>query len=277
MSPVKEPRYFAVIDEDAHILEHGINNCPGFLKMKNNSISKIDNYIDLFRSVKNEKVIGEASPLYLTNVNVAKRLKQFNPKAKIFAILRNPFDAAYATYLMLRRLDNEKKDFSELILAENINDGNYWAYPRFVKSRFYDLQLKSYFDIFDSDQIMVSIYEDLQDTHELLASLFSFLKIDPDFSPDTTIKYNVEKNRKFLRSYSKILRNIPPVWRENIPKILPGPVREKYLAWRNGATKENVTSSKCPADIKNLLMPMFKPHILNLEDMIDRDLSHWLK
>ena len=50
-----------------------------------------EKYLDLFKDVKNEKVIGESSHLF-GSLNAPREIKKFNPNSKIIVILRNPVD-----------------------------------------------------------------------------------------------------------------------------------------------------------------------------------------
>jgi len=90
MSPVKEPSYFS------HALIP-----PGAPKRKR--IQNKNEYLKLFEDVKNEKVIGEASPGYLVYPEVAKWIHEIAPTAKILISLRDPVERLFSSYLMYHR------------------------------------------------------------------------------------------------------------------------------------------------------------------------------
>ena len=67
------------------------------------SITTEDAYRAQFDGVRDETAIGEASPLYLYAPGAAQKIRETVPDAKIIAILRNPIDRAYSAFLHLLR------------------------------------------------------------------------------------------------------------------------------------------------------------------------------
>ena len=67
------------------------------------SITDPNVYSAQFDGVRDEVAIGEASPLYLYSPLAAGRIREALPDAKIIAILRNPVDRAYSAFLHLLR------------------------------------------------------------------------------------------------------------------------------------------------------------------------------
>jgi len=70
MSPEKEPRYFHKKNSELNL--KGISNESKYLK--------------LFKNVKDEKVIGEASPTYLLDPESAELIQKFNPSVFVFIL-----------------------------------------------------------------------------------------------------------------------------------------------------------------------------------------------
>ena len=85
MSPVKEPGYFIP------------NDFRGFSEKK---------YLELFKNVKDEIVIGEASAGYLASQEAAFRIKKEIPNAKIIITLRDPVERTFSDYLNNLRTGN---------------------------------------------------------------------------------------------------------------------------------------------------------------------------
>ena len=63
----------------------------------------------MFKDVKKEKAIGEASPSYIYNQKAPQLIKEHLPNVKIIAILRHPTDRAYSNYLHAKRADRENE------------------------------------------------------------------------------------------------------------------------------------------------------------------------
>ena len=85
MCPTKEPNYFAPSINDA--------------KMLSNPIRDKNEYLKLFKNVKNEKEIGETSPTYLWDPKSPEFIHKTIPNAKIIFILRNPIERSFSHYL----------------------------------------------------------------------------------------------------------------------------------------------------------------------------------
>ena len=67
------------------------------------TVTTEDDYAEQFRGCEGSDAIGEASPLYLYSEKVPRRLADAVPDAKLIAILRNPVDRAFSAFLHLVR------------------------------------------------------------------------------------------------------------------------------------------------------------------------------
>ena len=97
MSPVKEPNFFNLSVENDLFLSKPIRE-----KKK---------YLDLFKNVKDEKAIGEASPTYLWDPKTPKLIHEIIPDAKIIISLRDPVERTFSHYLMYFRNGIMKDSF----------------------------------------------------------------------------------------------------------------------------------------------------------------------
>ena len=94
MSPIKEPRFFALEGETLNFNgpTRGINQT---------SINTLEAYSQLFQKVTTEKAIGEASTIYLSSPKAPERIKHYLPDVKLIAILRDPSERAFSSYMHL--------------------------------------------------------------------------------------------------------------------------------------------------------------------------------
>ena len=76
---------------------------PNFFCKPYQGIKNPIDYFELFDSVSDEAIRGEASHAYLSNPTTAKVLKALFPESKFVVILRNPADRAYSLYHWMRR------------------------------------------------------------------------------------------------------------------------------------------------------------------------------
>jgi hypothetical protein len=276
MCPIKEPRYF--VTPDCEINSKLKSDHPKYFRKKNNAISNLDDYLALFQKVKDEKVIGEASPIYLVDARVAERIHKFCPEAKLLVILRNPFDAAYATYKMIKRMfADENRSFLEMLQGEDVFDDDYTTSPRLIRSRFYDFQLNQYFKYFPRNQIKIVLYEDLKENEKLFESIFKFLEIDHSYLPDTNKKYNVEPAAGQRSLILKYAQRLPIKWKARLVQIIPEKIisrLQKTITYQNDTQQ---LPAKCPEDAKKYMFPILQPHIIELQKQLGRDLKEWLK
>ncbi|MCW5935662.1 MAG: sulfotransferase, partial [Fimbriimonadia bacterium] len=123
MAKVKEPRFFAY--------EGGVPEWKGPLDAENNAwvITDKEVYTALFNDVSEEKVWGEASPIYLYSEPAPERIKNYAPDAKLVAILRHPIERAYSHYLHLIRDNREPlRDFGKALDLEPERMANGWEW-----------------------------------------------------------------------------------------------------------------------------------------------------
>ena len=248
-------------------------------KFKTLVVSDLDKYLALFNGVKDEKAIGEFSANYLYSPLAAQRISQYISKAKLIIGLRNPFDAAYSHFLYNKRLGHaitRNKDFTDIIKEEDLWSGNPWKEPYYVRIRFYDIQIERVFKVFPKDQFICFLFEDLDNPLSLMKNIYRFLNVDEAFVPDTSKSYNVGDQAVGNPILLSLINSMPKAYRGKLHYFLPSPIFKWYMQKRIGVGKESPVASKCPQEAKEFLYPVFKPHILHLQDLIDRDLSSWL-
>jgi hypothetical protein len=61
--------------------------------------SEWDEYLRLFRNVRAERAVGEASAVYLWSPGAAESIRAYRKDARIVMILRDPAERAFSQYL----------------------------------------------------------------------------------------------------------------------------------------------------------------------------------
>lgn len=122
--------------------------------------------------------IGEASPLYIQNPKVPKRIKEICPGVKMIAILRNPVERAFSHYMMQwQHVGYEIYSFDYAVrneheLCTQTPSRTWWEIPdynmdwtAFAYKRLgqYSEQLEWFYKEFPREQILVLQFEDLVD------------------------------------------------------------------------------------------------------------------
>lgn len=265
ISPIKEPFFFSFEGQDINF------SGPGDRESLRLAITRFQEYEKLFENVSNETAIGEASTSYLYTPQTPKRIRQYLPNVKLIAILRNPVDKAYSSFLHQVREGFEPLDnFSEALKYERVRIRENWMYFwHYKRNGFYYENLKRYYELFPQSQIRVYLYSDFKkDPLKFMQSLFTFLDVDLAFEPDFSIRYNISgipRSRilHHLMTESKIVKRL-------LKPLIPRPMRQK-------ARKVNLAKPKLNDELKSQLINEYREDIMNLQNLINRDLSEWLQ
>jgi len=261
---LKEPKYFSSVN--AKFPHNGL----GDVTVDKYAVKKIEDYKNLFKSIKNKRV-GEASPdtIYYHEKTV-KLIKEELGDIPIIIMLRNPVKRAFSAYMYLKRDSREKLTFREGLDAEkqrlSENFDFIWSYK---KCGLYTEQVRSFLDNFSNVKIILQ--EDLKrNTNRILQETFSFLGVNNSFKSDISVQHNesgIPNNffSKFLLSRNNFFSaKIREVMKKMIPRKLLETIASKSL-------KKVSISSEDIAYLK----PFFLKDICELEQLINRDLSDW--
>ena len=268
MSPTKETNFFALNGQPPNF-----QGPPDPINQY--SIANIDAYRALFDCVADEKAIGEISPLYLYSAEAAANIKQTLPEAKLIVILRNPIDRAFSTYLFLRaRLTETITDFSDALNREDSRIEQNWPWPwHYKKLGFYHRQLQRYYNLFDSKQIKVYLYDDFRaDNIAIMQDMYRFLGVDDSFVPDVSLQYNfsgLPKNK--LLQY--VLTGPNPI-QTALKPLMPTKIRRKIVS---RIKRKNLTKPSLSPEVREQLVDYYRDEMLQLQQLLGRDLSHWLQ
>jgi len=270
MSEVKEPEFFALEGRDVN--RRGPGGCTP--NENDRQYTDLDTYQQLFEDVSEETAVGEASTLYLYSPRAPERIHHFVPDAKLIAILRNPVERAYSAFLMAKRSGDEPLSFDEALAAEEErieNDYGYlWRYKDFGH---YHEQLQRYLEYFDRDQLRIFLFEDLKDdTGGVVAEIFRFIGVDDTYTPDLSLKHN-KGGVPRSQMVEKILTAESFV-KDLIKCGIPAHLREHL---RHFIRDANYSKPTLDPSTRNALSGSFKQEVLNLQSLINRDLSHWLE
>ena len=111
-----------------------------------------EQYSKLFKNVRDERAIGEASVCYLWSAEAARNIRNEIPAAKIIMILRDPADRAFSQYLHAVTNGLFAGSFREMLQASLANRGNKFGvlYP-FLELGMYSQQVIRYQELFPAD------------------------------------------------------------------------------------------------------------------------------
>ncbi len=270
MSPIKEPKFFAFEGEELDF------RGPGDQTAHRSTVTDIETYRALFDGVSGERAAGEVSPVYIYIPKAPERIEHYIPEAKLIAVLRDPVERAYSSFLHLIREGREPfDDFARALREEESRiKRNYAPLWHYKEGGFYYAQLSRYLERFDRRRIRIYLYEDLkEDPAGVLRDIFEFLNVDESFVPDMSARYNVggvPKNKglhAFLTRPNPVKAAVKPLIPKGMRKRLVVGLRNRNLHGPPGISPE----------VRRQLIEVYREGILKLEELIQRDLSGWLE
>ncbi|MBE7383459.1 MAG: sulfotransferase [Leptolyngbya sp. SIO1E4] len=231
------------------------------------AVQTFEAYSALFEAAPLNSIVGEISTIYYAHADSAALIHEALPDVKILAILRNPIDRAFSSYQMHVNNGREKRAFKDVINLD----------IKYVKRGFYSAQLKPYFNIFDSSQIKVFLYDDYcQDSASFIESIFEFIGVDSQFVPDTSKRARVGgvPKRRWVRNLLAEKNWFRTTAATALKTVMPLEARQSL---RSQLLQKNTARIRLDADSRQQLAEIYREDIAELQTLLGRDLSHWLK
>lgn len=263
MSKNKEPCFFSFAEtkENDEDIFNRINIVTDFHK-----------YLDLFRDATDSQMAGEASTVYLYLCEeTIKNIKKYHPRwkeLKIIIIIRDPAERAFSHYLNDRAGGLLNFPFEEVI--KRWKSGQLSKFYNYIDYGFYYNQIKTYKDTFD--RVKIYLFENLaENPPQLIHDLLEFLGVDSSFAIETGLKHNVSVGDK-----NKLLGKLiykQSVFKDLIKKFLPAGVRTSI---RNKILESFAHKSPLEGSSRKILKDIYREDIVKLQDLIQKDLTHWL-
>lgn len=270
VGPVKEPRFFA--------FEGGRPQFGGPPRNDYTDLPTVttwSEYQALFDQAGDAPAVGEASTIYMyyPGDKPAERIRHDLPEVKLIAILRHPAERAWSNFVHAVQLDWEPlSDFRRAWADQPRRIGENWSYfLRYRQNGCYAEQLERYLARFPRSQMRLYLYEDWCGRRdETLADILGFLQVDDAFRPAQYPRSNVFKmprsrwlHRLFnCSSLAERLRHGPSILR----RLTMGAINHL-----------NLYRPALPADLRRQLTAEYRDEILRLQDLLGRDLRHWLE
>ena len=268
LSPQKETNFFAF--EGQEVSFRG----PGDGEISRTTITDASFYQKQFEAVSGELAVGEVSPWYLYSERAAGNISRRIPGVKLIAVLRNPADRAFSSYLHVVRDGREELSFEEGLLAEEERISWGWE-PiwHYRNAGLYADQIGRFLDSFGHDQIRIYLYEDfLKDPDGFLKSIYGFLDVDPDFVADTSVKPNATGTPR-NRMLGRLVFQPNPV--KTVARTLM-PEQMRYEVSQRLGRRLTVKPS-LDEGLRRKLSSGFESDVLTLQELVGRDLSAWIK
>jgi hypothetical protein len=264
MSYLKEPAYFTSPDDGESSLRKFVE--PGSVHIRSYR-NDLESYLQLFANAGDAAIIGESSGEYTTipaRVGVAKRIHDFNPRARLIYIMRDPVERTISHYWWRVQHDAEHRDIMSAIRED--------SYYRDVSN--YALQLEPYLDLFGKENLLCLTLEELKgQPDQELGRLFAWLGVDSSFMPRSAEKREnvtpdtiIQQKKNLFSTFRK-----SRLWNAITP-FTPRALRclGRWLAQRRVSKKAVDVSA-----VIDFLRPIQLPQSAALCRLLQRDFPEW--
>ena len=280
MSGIKEPGFFGAADVQSapyrdmvlRYLERHRTAIQRYLDGPQDqpaqyAILEWEDYLKLFRDVRDEKAVGEASVDYFWQPSAPGAIRAKVPDARLIFVLRDPAELLLSRYIASRWRDPDAT-FREWFLKAQASP-NPWFVP--LGPGRYATNLKRFFDTFGGDQIRIHVYEDYRaDPRGVLRDIFGFLGVDPEYPVDFSRRHNQTLEPRFplLHRLRRAIFGGGAVTRW-LPVGIRRMVRRAYNRPRAQVAMQ--------MEDRQMVIDYYRDEIRRAADLIGRDLSAWLR
>ena len=269
----------------------------------------IDYYLDTYFPVSGQagRLTGEVDPEYLFFPEVAPRLADAFPEARIIFVLRDPVSRAFSHYQMCLKLGSETLDFQDAVMRED-ERMNYFpesapswdianlykpicddparyrmlfnrsAQSQFsyVQRGFYFKQISRYLDHFPRNNFLFVFSDELKtNTQEVLNNVFRFLGVEEKLLSQIQ-EHQAHRGQapKNIMLHRFLFR--PSLAKEAAKIVVPKTIRLRLRAMLHKANLQTASALKPSHETASNLRGLYREDIGQLSLLIDRDLSAWL-
>jgi len=270
ISSLKEPHFLAFCGDKLAFRGPGDD-----VLINREAVTDFEAYQGLFSGVRGEAAIGEGSvsTLYYHQRTI-DNIRRFTPNAKLIVILRNPIQRAFSSFLYMMAHGHEPlHDFERALDEEQQRISDNWHHIwHYTRMGLYAGQFAPFLDAFGEDRIKVVLFEDLKSAPtETVENLFRFLSVNPKFEADSSTQVN-RSGIPRSRLLQHVLYRVSE--RQRVKRALKAIVPLKVREW---VRRTNLSHPSMPSSAQPRLNAIFEQDVLQLQELLNRDLSHWLK
>lgn len=212
-------------------------------------------YLDHFSEAGPSQIIGEITPNYLDTHHAAKRMATDCPDARLFVVLREPVSRAISSYQLLGHR------FTERNFNEACQPGKY-----LVELGLYAKHLRRFLQHFAREQLKIMLFDDIKSRpNVVLGELCQHLGVREIEAPPKNNQVNTTVFPALQRRLQSCGLGALASWAKASP--LSGMLR-RIAARQKRRDSEDIDRKQ--------IHSYFREDILDLQNLIDRDLSAWL-
>jgi hypothetical protein len=210
--------------------------------------------------------VGELSHDYLFSPEAARRIARDLPGVRLLTFLRDPADRSFSQYLYMIRSGMTRGTFEEACRS----------FPEIIDNSRYFLHLESYLERFARSRIRILLFDDLVfDARSFAVQVLEFLGLQPRSDIDYVRRVlPASRPRSFLAA--RLAKAGANVARHLGAPGLVGVVKGSRLAGLIYAPYGVRERPSLDREDRRRLIEIFRPDVERLEELLGRDLDHWL-
>ena len=241
-------------------------------------------YLSLYDKRGSEKYAIDGSTHNFYDKSAAANIKIDSPDAKIIIALRHPVEATHSMFHQLRFGGTETiSNLRDALLVEEdrakllkpIKRG----FPEtLLYSRVYSLRdnIVQYLDAFGSERVKIVLLDDVKSNPKAkLIEIYNWLGVDQAFVRKT--KFDTKNGAKKARF--AMIRDIamyPPGWIGKVSKpLLSHETRRRIRLWLGQKNTASAVNPPIDDESRSILVERHLSDVVWLEELLQRDLSHW--
>jgi len=215
--------------------------------------------------------VGEATPAYMYNEQVPRRIADLIPDVKLIACLRHPTDRVYSHYWMNRGLGEVDCAFKDVVRERQ---------DPYVRNGLYGEQLDRYLSYFDRDQLLILISEEVfSEPSASLNEICSFLEIDDTFYQDQ--EWIARRENRAARTRSRTALEVMSVvggWMrhtEGARQVLDALKATGLTDLIKDANRKPREYPEMNPEVRKELDEYYAPTLLRVEEIVGREIEAW--
>jgi hypothetical protein len=246
----------------------------------------VDDYTAHFKNETQARAIGHKGADLLFWHPAHDRIARYVPDVRFIFSLRNPVNRAWSDYWFERAKGRETLSFKEALEAEEdrARRSDWARYHLSYQARgFYDLSLARLFKIFPRESVLViTLEEKIARPRETLAKIYRFLEVDPDLGHKLAQKRRNQGWATVPRPWTRRsgVRQLVARYEaltDTLTSMFSG-YRDSRRLVRNFLQRpfrESVRRVPMPEEIRAELNSLYAPHIIALENLLERSFEEW--
>lgn len=230
----------------------------------------IKTYEKSYETRTSEKIFGEVSSSYFQSQKACKAIKKYFPRAKLLIMLRNPVDRAFSDFNALSNRQEIKGKFTDIV--KNPEPSN-----SIIRLGFYYDFLKLYLNSFEKNQFKPLVFDDFVNNRKIFyQQFFQFVEVDDQFIPDTSViirKGGTVKHEKI----KKMFFSNPKIKSAAAMLLKPFTNSNQRYSLKKKIDNLFIEKKSLSNEFRENLIKVYREDILKTQELLDIDLSHWLK